>query len=529
MLTDIQAQAAAVVAQPLTLRFENQSWALGPDQLRAALAYRLDGGRLVVALDPKALQPFLDGVATAVEQPGVSAKIDVDAEGHFVVVPDKPGLVLDRAATLAAIDAALTDGRHEATAVRVQRAAPIVAADLEPVRAQAEKIASTPLTVNFAEYNRVFVRSDIQPLLVFKAQPGQAQKVTIALDPAGVRHLSEVIARDLNQQVQDAQFRWADGAVRAVVPSKDGRDVQLAGTDAALTQAILGATGAATPAVAVTPPKVPSSDAAKMAIPHNRLGYGKTYYGQSIPTRKHNVELAVSRLDGTLIAPGATFSFNQAVGAQTVANGYQEAYGIAMTGTGQVTTVSSIAGGICQVATTLFQGVFAAGFPIQERNWHLYWIEGYGAPPSGMQGLDATVDDQAGLDFKFVNSTPNWLAIEAVADGEYVRIAIYGQDPGWTVQIDAPVITNVKPHDPKPVYEKTHDLPPGQQLMIEHGVDGFDAAIHRTVVDKDGKVVIWNSPTGPVPMDTTFTSHYVPAQDRYQVGVPKDQPADDGN
>src|SRR5205823_379362 len=303
--------------------------------------------------------------------------------------------------------------------------------------------------------------------LLFTKQPGKPEKVAITLDPDGVRALTQVIARDLNQGVRNAQFKWVDGTVKDVVTSQDGREVQFAATDAALSKAILGATGAATPAVTVTPPTIASSDKAKMVIT-DRLGFSKTDYSFSIPNRRHNVELAMERLDGALIPPGATFSFNETIGAQTVANGYQEAYGIALVAgpggkPGQPKTVTSVGGGICQVATTLFQAVFRSGVPIEERNWHLYWIPSYGAPPAGLQGLDATVDDQSGLDFKFTNTTGNWMAIEAVADGSYARIAVYGKDPGWDVVIDPPVITNERKADPKPVLEKTHDLPPGQE------------------------------------------------------------------
>ena len=233
------------------------------------------------------------------------------------------------------------------------------------------------------------------------------------------------------------------------------------------------------------------------------------------------MELAIERLDGALIPPGAIFSFNGSVGEQTIENGYKEGYGIALVGGtpgsgGEVKTVSSIGGGICQVSTILFQVIYRAGLPIEERNWHLYWIPSYGAPPSGLQGLDATVDSASGLDFKFRNSTGGWLAIEAVADGAEMRIALYGVDPGWTVVVADPAITNERPADPTPVIEKTHDLAPGERIAIEHAVDGFDAANQVLVTDKTGKVV----------REATFTSNYYPSRNVTQVGVPADAPLD---
>ena len=41
--------------------------------------------------------------------------------------------------------------------------------------------------------------------------------------------------------------------------------------------------------------------------------------------RRHNIELTASILDGTIIGPGETFSFNQVVGKPSSARGYEEA------------------------------------------------------------------------------------------------------------------------------------------------------------------------------------------------------------
>ena len=54
--------------------------------------------------------------------------------------------------------------------------------------------------------------------------------------------------------------------------------------------------------------------------------------------------------------------------------GYKLGWGIANAGGTNVKTVPSVAGGICQVATTLFHSVFWAGYQLEERNYHLYWI-----------------------------------------------------------------------------------------------------------------------------------------------------------
>lgn len=81
----------------------------------------------------------------------------------------------------------------------------------------------------------------------------------------------------------------------------------------------------------MTKPQVASSDKEKMG-PFTRLGAGRTNYGFRDANGKHNVELAMSKLDGALVAPGETFSFNDVVGEQTVEQGYKQGFGIELVG-----------------------------------------------------------------------------------------------------------------------------------------------------------------------------------------------------
>ncbi len=525
MLQQMQPQANAMVSQPFVASYQGQTWTIDQATLTNAIAYQMRDGQLVLALDQSRLTSFFAQIGAALTQPGTSARLTTDAKGTYTVVPGKQGVGVDGAATLAALNSTLAGGGHELNLTVTPLDPPIVAADLEPTRARLEQILGHPLIVRYEEYRRNFVRSDLLPIITLTEQPQGPEKMVIGVDPTALRALSQVIAGDLNQPMRNAQFRLVRGVVSDVVKSQDGREVQFAATDAALKAAILGGTGGANPAIAVTKPTTPSSLKATMLTP-DVLGRGRTDYSSSIASRKHNVELAVERLNGTLIAPGEKFSFNAAVGEQTVENGYQEAYGIALVPgvngkAGETKTVSSIAGGICQVSTTLFHSVFRAGMPIEERNWHLLWVA-YANSSTGAQGLDATVDDQANLDFQWWNNTGGWLGVGAYADGETVSVTLYGKDPGWTVNVDDPIISNVIGADTTPINEKTHDLPVGSKLMIEHATAGFTSSIHRTVTGANGKLITFNG----TPMDTTFKSNYLPSRDRYQVGVPKSEPVD---
>jgi vancomycin resistance protein YoaR len=81
--------------------------------------------------------------------------------------------------------------------------------------------------------------------------------------------------------------------------------------------------------------------------------------------RAHNVRLAASAIDGIVIAPGATFSFNDTTGPRTLRRGYRKAPVVIR---GELE--DGIGGGVCQVASTLHAAAREAQLEIVERKAH---------------------------------------------------------------------------------------------------------------------------------------------------------------
>ena len=81
-------------------------------------------------------------------------------------------------------------------------------------------------------------------------------------------------------------------------------------------------------------------------------------------------------IDGTIVRPGETFSFNETVGPRTTERGFLEGQMII----GSL-LVPSIGGGVCQTATTLFNNAFELGLPIIERHNHSFYISPLPARP----------------------------------------------------------------------------------------------------------------------------------------------------
>ena len=124
---------------------------------------------------------------------------------------------------------------------------------------------------------------------------------------------------------------------------------------------------------------------------------------------------------------------------------------------------------------------------IEERYWHLYWIPSYTS--RGVVGLDATVDSDSGLDFKWINPTDRPVLIQSSTDAEHVTFRLYGQKPDWTVQVDDPVITDRVASDPTPEVQEEPSLPWGRTLLVESARACFSVLLTRRVTPSgDGQV-----------------------------------------
>jgi vancomycin resistance protein YoaR len=135
------------------------------------------------------------------------------------------------------------------------------------------------------------------------------------------------------------------------------------------------------------------------------------------------VELAAQHIDGTILAPGETFSYNDTVGPRTTKRGWLDAPTFL---DGQV--VPSPGGGVCQVSTTLYNAVLRAGLGIVQRSHHSMAVH-YVEP-----GRDATVA-YGNIDFRFRNTTPAPVLVAASTKGGRLTFSLYGAAPDAPQQI----------------------------------------------------------------------------------------------
>ncbi len=139
-----------------------------------------------------------------------------------------------------------------------------------------------------------------------------------------------------------------------------------------------------------------------------------TKYSAGNTGRTTNLQLAASKINGTVLMPGETFSYNQVVGARTIAAGYKEA---PIYVSGQV--VDGLGGGICQITSTLYNAVLYANLQIVERSNHQF------VPSYVTASRDATVV-YGSIDFKFKNNRDYPIKLVCSVSGGLATFQIFG-------------------------------------------------------------------------------------------------------
>jgi vancomycin resistance protein YoaR len=394
-------------------------------------------------------------------------------------------------------DIAAAQATTEPTAAPTEDTASRLEALSDPVAG-----ANVTLDVTFGQAHATLHQSDLAPLV--STSGGQPQ-----LNTAALAALASNLSDQWDEPVVNARFNFNGGDLEPIRDSQEGRTLDQEGAATAIGQALLNGQASVSVPGDIVPPQVSSDNPQALGITTN-LDRGSTSFAGSIPEKAQNIRLAAERLNGVVVPPGGTFSFNDEVGPTTLDAGFEWGFGIEASADG-ARTVPSVAGGICQVATTLFQRVFWSGFPLVERHWHLYWIPAY--TTRGLVGLDATVDEDSGLDFRWSNPTDGYVLIQSATDDSNVYFGLYGAQRNWKVQVDDPQVSHRVAADPAPVAQVEPSLPWGRILPVESARDGFDVSISRTVTREDGQ-----------PRALTVQSSYEPSRTVTLVGT-KNKPA----
>ncbi len=503
--------------KPVLVKFKNNKWSLEPADFAVRVDYRATWqeafkiGRQgnfwtnlktrfqlwfkskeltpVFSIDERKLKTWLNKRSKKIDIAPHDASLEI-TETTITLVPGSLGRAVDQEAAFLAISLAFVDLTDRVVDLPVR----VVAADVSDEEARAaipevELFLKAPVELKYDVYSWTVSPKKIAQLITFSKEASFRPILDREKVVAYIKKLTE----DFRIEPRDAEFK-VDGENVEVVPSRDGIEVD---ADKAYERLLKEVKESPPRQVILTtrpvPPELSTREARAMGIV-TRLSIYTTTYNPGQSSRVNNIHLMAKAVDGALVAPGETFSLNERVGPRTAEEGYQEAPVIVR---GEL--VPALGGGVCQVATTLFNAAFFAGLPILERHNHSFYISHY------PKGRDATVS-YGSLDLKFKNDTSAYLLIKAWYSSSSLTFAIFGADIDFKVTYSTSPFSNYKPYKVEKVKDPT--LPKGKEEIEQSGIMGRSVTVTRKVY-RNGQLVI----------EDKFYSAYRPRTQIVRVGT----------
>lgn len=288
--------------------------------------------------------------------------------------------------------------------------------------------------------------------------------------------LNDMVAKDLNRDAGKVTIsRTASGTIAFEGVGFPGQKVDMEATvDLTIEALRTGSPNVIVP-VFVTEPTVTVADPdlQKQGI-KELVTIGESDFSNSPKNRRHNIAVGLAKFMGHIIPKDSIFSFTGVLGPVDGSTGYLKE--LVIKGD---QTVPDYGGGLCQVSSTAYRGVWEYGFPITDRRNHSYMVSHY-AP----QGTDATVYPGS-ADMKFKNDSPGSLLMQTYALNDKAYFLYYGTKDDRKATVLGPFVWDMR-SPPADKTQLTTDLAPGARKKVGERVPGERVAWFRTV-EKDSK------------------------------------------
>jgi vancomycin resistance protein YoaR len=394
----------------------------------------------------------------------------------------RTGHALDTKAAVGPLRTAFLRGRGgPVTALPAREVRPQVTAEevRRTVREFAQPAMSAPVTLTAAGR-----RFTIDPAVLgeyLTMRPDGDGRLKARLDGKGLRADAAVAGPLSGLPAEAENARLSLDGDKAVVTDDARPGTQVTGK--ALSKAVLplltksGAARTGAVATREIQPEVTRQNAARLGLTEKMSSFTVNF--EPAPYRTKNIGRAAELINGSVVMPNETWSFNRTVGERTEANGFVEGIMIL-----NDEFTKAPGGGVSAVATTMFNALFFAGVKPVEHGAHSFYIERY------PEGREATVA-WGSLDLKFANDSGHALYIQAEATDTSVTITFLGTRKYDEITSVTGPRTNVRQPEQK--------VSTDEECVPQTPLEGFDVTVER-VFYNDGKEV----------RREPFRTHYVP-------------------
>lgn len=410
----------------------------------------------VAEIDENALAAAVEQVGEAlVTEPVDGSVLFVDGQAQATAAVE--GAAVDAGAAAAVItDGWLTAARPLELPTEVTAPA-ITQAEVDRVLVEvARPLAGAAVTVSVAGQ-----LAELPVDVVTGAASFVPEGDSLVLEMDGAVLVEAVMARTTNllSTASDATFAFQDG-VPVIVPGTPGTTLDPVALAEAVGTAGVGSDRTAVVELLETDPAESTAELEALAITQIVSEFSTPLTSE--PRRTGNIINGASKINGTLVRPGETFSLTEALGPVDGANGFVEA-GAIINGE----HVDAFGGGLSQLSTTTYNASFLAGYEDIEHHPHSEWFARY------PEGREATIFTGS-LDMQWKNNTPYGALVQAFVEGGRVHVKIWGT-PYWTVEHSTSGRSGIV--QPTTVYSQSATCEPQSA-----GNPGFTVTVNRRVL-----------------------------------------------
>lgn len=427
--------------------------------------------KVAAKVNKRAGTPFKDG-DVVIKKGKIKTTQPVAGEG-----------VSDDALRTALAGQLLVEGDREADVPLAELTPDVDEADVqEAVDKVATPAVSGPITLKFEKTPVELSPKEFGDAIRFDPKDGELQA---SVAPSKLKKvLKKALADDAAKPV-DATIKMVNGAPK-VIPAKPGVTFNQKDLEAVFLDVVTAPQGERTVDVKskVAKPKVTTEEAKAWGVKEKVSTFTTNFpYAEY---RNVNIGRAAELVNGTVLAPGDTFSMNGIVGERTAANGFTKGWMI-QNGVFR----EDYGGGVSQMATTTFNAMFFAGLQDVEHKAHSLYISRYPI------GREATVAWPS-LDLKFKNNTKYGVLIRS-----WVNPASASGQGSVTVEMWSTKIYDIKAR----TGERYDFKSPGKQKITDGncentvGAQGFSINVWRD---------FYNAGSGSKVDTETFKTTYIP-------------------
>ncbi|MCL2807737.1 MAG: VanW family protein [Coriobacteriia bacterium] len=419
--------------------------------------------------------------------PMINASMSFDGE-RFVVADGQDGTVVDEKAFIDMLQLAFFSINRELVVPMVERSMRVNREAAEAVAAKTQQDILKPLTLTYSDASWTLVSEQLGAVITSAVEQSKSGNwhLVPTIDPSLLETVIPAVVGHLEDQVApvNAEFVMVDGQL-SITPSQSGtgisyerlaQDIEavLFGNEALADEAVSTSDRTVPIQIGALEPTLTTSDAEAYGF-STLINEYTLLYPYVPPESVINIHVVSDHINSSIIAPHATWSLIDTVGEFTPENGFVDSQIIVGD-----EYVDGMGGGVCTVATTVFNIVWEAGYPIVERVNHSLRATRYPL------GRDAAIAYPY-ADLKFQNNTDNYLLMTLDYTQDSVTCYFWGTPPGYTVESVVGEFIEIGEFHKKEILDQ--NMLPGSRHLDQEGLKASKVEVTRIVYDAQGELL----------------------------------------